>query len=186
MILGIYEPAPGTKRANKKQKEKQGGSGSGGKQSKQDAALPSTADPQQQPNSQMVPSESDEPIYNGKSIYGRAPSQCSSISATQSFDMRMYGRVQPPQTIQQQQQLIQQQLQQKPTGPVFGTLQKNEKLENPYYYYGSTRNQKKAKQQVRGINKWRDGNFEIFLPPPFCCIFYHGLSQSLNNKKCPR
>ena len=147
MILGIYEPAPGTKQAKKKQKEKQ----DGGKQSKQDAAPPPTADPQQQPNSQMVPSESDEPIYNGKSIYGRAPSQCSSISATQSFDMRMYGRVQPPQTIQQQQQqLIQQQLQQKQTGPVFGTLQKNEKLENPYYYYGSTRNQKKAKQQVRG------------------------------------
>ncbi len=92
-------------------------------------------------NVQAPPSESDEPIYSGKSIYGRAPSQCSSVSATQSFDMRMYGRI--PQPANQPQQ---HQLQQKPNG--FGTLQKNEKLENPYYYYGSTRNQKKQKQQV--------------------------------------
>ena len=34
-----------------------------------------------------TPSESDEPQYSS-SIYGRAPSQCSSISATQSFDLR--------------------------------------------------------------------------------------------------
>ena len=41
-----------------------------------------------------TPSESDEPQYSGQSmIYGRAPSQCSSISATQSFDLRMYGRL---------------------------------------------------------------------------------------------
>ena len=58
-------------------------------------------------------SESDlsslDPVYAaGKSIYGvgggiyganggnyssRAPSRCSSISATQSFDMRVYGRI---------------------------------------------------------------------------------------------
>ena len=43
-------------------------------------------------------SESDlssvDPLYAGRSIYGygRAPSRCSSISATQSFDMRVYGR----------------------------------------------------------------------------------------------
>jgi len=42
-------------------------------------------------------SESDlssvDPLYGGKSLYGysRAPSRCSSISATQSFDMRVYG-----------------------------------------------------------------------------------------------
>ena len=41
-----------------------------------------------------TPSESDEPQYSGlSSQYGRAPSQCSSISATQSFDLRMYGRL---------------------------------------------------------------------------------------------
>lgn len=41
-----------------------------------------------------TPSESDEPQYSGQSLlYGRAPSQCSSISATQSFDLRMYGRL---------------------------------------------------------------------------------------------
>ena len=34
-----------------------------------------------------TPSESDEPQYSS-SMYGRAPSQCSSISATQSFDLR--------------------------------------------------------------------------------------------------
>ena len=41
-----------------------------------------------------TPSESDETAYGGQSssIYSRAPSQCSSVSATQSFDMRMYGR----------------------------------------------------------------------------------------------
>ena len=56
--------------------------------------------------------------------------------------MRMYGRLQP----QQQQGSV---TQQKPGAPAFGTLQKSEqKLENPYYYYGSTRNQKKQKQQV--------------------------------------
>jgi hypothetical protein len=145
-LLGIYEPAPGTKKAKLKQNEK-------GNKNKTESTATSSSEQQQsqQHNSQMVPSESDEPIYNGKSIYGgRAPSECSSISATQSFDMRMYGRLQPQSTVQQQQQqqLQQQQQQQKPNAPVFGTLQKNEKLENPYYYYGSTRNQKKQKQQV--------------------------------------
>jgi hypothetical protein len=42
---------------------------------------------------QTTPSESDEPQYSGQSIYARAPSECSSISATQSFDLRMYGRM---------------------------------------------------------------------------------------------
>ncbi len=58
--------------------------------------------------------------------------------------MRIYGRVAQAGT--------QHQIKQKPNG--FGTLLKNEKLENPYYYYGSTRNQKKQKQQVktRGFN----------------------------------
>lgn len=46
-------------------------------------------------------SESDlssvDPLYSQRSVYGysgvsRAPSRCSSISATQSFDMRVYGR----------------------------------------------------------------------------------------------
>ena len=32
-----------------------------------------------------TPSESDDPQYSGQSIYGRAPSQCSSISATQRY-----------------------------------------------------------------------------------------------------
>lgn len=59
--------------------------------------------------------------------------------------MRMYGRLQP----QQQGSVAQQQ---KPGAPAFGTLQKSEqKLENPYYYYGSTRNQKKQKQQVKSL-----------------------------------
>ncbi len=40
-----------------------------------------------------TPSESDEPQYSGQSLYGRAPSVCSSVSATQSFDLRMYGRL---------------------------------------------------------------------------------------------
>ena len=75
-------------------------------------------------------------------------SRCSSISATQSFDMRMYGITPQPQNA----------VNPNPTkaaavaaaGPgafASATLKRNEetsgKLENPYYYYGSTRNQKK-------------------------------------------
>ena len=145
-LVGIYEPAPGTKLAKQKQKEakkkksnakKKHNSSSSEQQQQQQQQQPS----QPQQNHQIVPSESDEPIYSGKSLYGRAPSQCSSISATQSFDMRMYGRIQPQAAVQPQQQPQQK--------PVFGTLQKTDKkLENPYYYYGSTRNQKKTNQQV--------------------------------------
>jgi len=81
-------------------------------------------------------SESDlssvDPLYAGKSIYGysRAPSRCSSISATQSFDMRVYGRT--------------------GLGPgaaaTLGRPVDKAKLDNKYYYYGSTRGQKKSSQ----------------------------------------
>jgi len=81
-------------------------------------------------------SESDlssvDPLYGGKSIYGysRAPSRCSSISATQSFDMRVYGRT--------------------GIGPgaaaTLGRPVDKAKLDNKYYYYGSTRGQKKSSQ----------------------------------------
>ena len=82
-------------------------------------------------------SESDlssvDPLYAGRSIYGygRAPSRCSSISATQSFDMRVYGR----------------------TGvggvgasgaATLGRPVDKSKLENKYYYYGSSKGQKNA------------------------------------------
>ena len=82
-------------------------------------------------------SESDlssvDPLYGGKSLYGysRAPSRCSSISATQSFDMRVYGT----------------------SGPGFsgaatlGRPVDKPKLDNKYYYYGSTRGQKKSSQK---------------------------------------
>ena len=74
-----------------------------------------------------TPSESDETAYGRtNSIYSRAPSQCSSVSATQSFDMRMYGKAM------------------KMAGGSGGDG--GEKLENPYYYYGSTRNQKSGKK----------------------------------------
>ena len=69
-------------------------------------------------------------------------SRCSSISATQSFDMRMYG-IMPPQNVHPNPGAA-------AAGPgafASATLKRNEeaagKLENPYYYYGSTRNQKK-------------------------------------------
>jgi len=144
---GIYEPAPGTKQAKSKLKI---ALKNANEQSQVRFLLKNSFNIYNrlikerssfQQNTQAPPSESDEPIYSGKSIYGRAPSQCSSVSATQSFDMRMYGRIPQPSHHPQQQQN-----QQKPNA--FGTLQKNEKLENPYYYYGSTRNQKKNKQQV--------------------------------------
>ena len=77
-------------------------------------------------------SESDlssvDPLYAGRSIYGygRAPSRCSSISATQSFDMRVYGR----------------------TGfsgaATLGRPVDKSKLDNKYYYYGSSKGQKNA------------------------------------------
>ena len=83
-------------------------------------------------------SESDlssvDPLYGGKSLYGysRAPSRCSSISATQSFDMRVYGT--------------------SGAGGLSGaaTLGRpvdKPKLDNKYYYYGSTRGQKKSSQK---------------------------------------
>ena len=83
-------------------------------------------------------SESDlssvDPLYGGKSLYGysRAPSRCSSISATQSFDMRVYGT--------------------SGAGGLSGaaTLGRpvdKPKLDNKYYYYGSTRGQKKSSQR---------------------------------------
>ena len=90
-------------------------------------------------------SESEyEPAYGAASgnrsvqqIYNA--SRCSSISATQSFDMRMYG-IAPPQSA----------VNPNPAGTTaaaVATMKRNEetgaKLENPYYYYGSTRNQKK-------------------------------------------
>ena len=89
------------------------------------------------------------------SIYGRAPSQCSSISATQSFDLRMYGRL-PKNTANNTAAAVAAVI--AGAGPLAtGTLRKNqeqtEKLENPYYYYGSTRNQKKAKMIGMNSNK---------------------------------
>ena len=79
--------------------------------------------------------KSVQQIYNA--------SRCSSISATQSFDMRMYGSAAPRNDAANP-----------GVGPAVAagpgasaTLKRNEetteKLENPYYYYGSTRNQKK-------------------------------------------
>ena len=69
-------------------------------------------------------------------------SRCSSISATQSFDMRLYGFTAPRNDAANPGA--------GPTAAAGGastTLKRNEetteKLENPYYYYGSTRNQKK-------------------------------------------
>ena len=83
-------------------------------------------------------SESDlssvDPLYGGSRIYGysRAPSRCSSISATQSFDMRVYGT--------------------SGQGAMSGaaTLGRpvdKSKLNNKFYYYGSTRGQKMSGQK---------------------------------------
>jgi hypothetical protein len=99
-------------------------------------------------------SESEyDPTYSGvgggrsqQQIYNS--SRCSSISATQSFDMRMYGIVPPGPSSQQSAASSGG----AGAGAAFATttLKRNEehkeKLENPYYYYGSTRNQKKQKQ----------------------------------------
>ncbi len=87
-----------------------------------------------QPGGNPIYSESDlesvDPLYPKGPP--RAPSRCSSVSATQSFDMRMYGK-----TLNE-------------VSAAATTMKRNEaakeKLENPYYYYGSTRNQKKYKQ----------------------------------------
>jgi len=82
-------------------------------------------------------SESDlssvDPLYAGEWLYGYgktpsiAPSCCSSISATQSFDMRVYGRM---------------------GAATLGrpTEKPKPKLENKFYYYGSTQRQKKSFQ----------------------------------------
>ena len=64
--------------------------------------------------------------------------------------MRMYGRVGPG----QQQQLPQQHKNHElPMSAATAAARANsDKLENPYYYYGSTRNQKKVSQSVRTSN----------------------------------
>ena len=83
-------------------------------------------------------SESDlssvDPLYGGKSLYGysRAPSRCSSISATQSFDMRVYGSSGPGGAS---------------GAATLGRPVDKPKLDNKYYYYGSTRGQKKSSQK---------------------------------------
>ena len=60
--------------------------------------------------------------------------RCSSISATQSFDMRVYGRT--------------------GFGPggaaTLGRPAPKPKLDNKFYYYGSTRGQKKSTSQKEG------------------------------------
>ena len=114
---GIYEPPPGMK-------------------------LPplSRMDAGRRPSNTGIYSESDlESAYGLKSgqIYSsRAESRCSSISATQSFDMRMYGKTMGASTN---------------AAGVGGKEKGEKKLENPYYYYGSTRNQKKLKQKPRPL-----------------------------------
>lgn len=125
-LEAIYEPPPGAKVESQRPKGPQ-----------EDPRKLGRAEAQQP---QTTPSESDEPQYSGRSQYSRAPSVCSSVSATQSFDMRMYGRI--PKGVPPAAQQIHM------VGST-GTLKKNEetreRLENPYYYYGSTRNQKKSR-----------------------------------------
>ena len=81
-------------------------------------------------------SESDlssvDPLYGpGRSIYGysRAPSRCSSISATQSFDMRVYGRTGFPGAS---------------GAATLGRPVDKTKLDNKYYYYNSSKGQKSS------------------------------------------
>ncbi len=112
----IYEPPPGMK-------------------------LPPKGDPLRRPSNTGIYSESDlESAYGAKfapngGIYSsRAESRCSSISATQSFDMRMYGKTMATAASAKDE-----------------ANGKEKKLENPYYYYGSTRNQKKLKQKPRPL-----------------------------------
>ena len=92
----IYEPPPSARQQGQhKDGEKKNGAAKGVKDdtgmndggiAKNDSSIAEGAG--------GTPSESDETAYGGQSssIYSRAPSQCSSVSATQSFDMRMYGR----------------------------------------------------------------------------------------------
>ena len=90
----------------------------------------------QQVRSVVGYSESDlssvDPLYGpGRSIYGysRAPSRCSSISATQSFDMRVYGRTGFPGAS---------------GAATLGRPVDKTKLDNKYYYYGSSKGQKNS------------------------------------------
>ena len=143
----IYEPPP---KSNKPNEIKEGDTANSNCASGEERNMNGATNPSDIPggrkNSSDVrtPSESDETAYGGQSsIYSRAPSQCSSVSATQSFDMRMYGRSKM--------------MQGGTTGKANADGSSNalgtssgegteKKLENPYYYYGSTRNQKnKAK-----------------------------------------
>lgn len=102
--------------------------------------------------SQAIYSEDDMSSVYGRSQIYRPPSRCSSISATQSFDMRMYGQTNgkmgkaPPVNAQG---FITSTLGGKlgPSANSPADSAKKEKLENPYYYYGSTRNQKKQVNQ---------------------------------------
>ena len=119
---GIYEPPPGMKMPPR-----------------------SAGPPPIHSNGIYSESELESSVYGGtrSQIYSsRAPSRCSSISATQSFDMRMYGQIGPGAKPGKGEV--------KPSaGPSSkGNEDTKEKLENPYYYYGSTRNQKKYKQHL--------------------------------------
>ena len=88
-----------------------------------------------------------DPTYGSKQQAIYNSSRCSSISATQSFDMRMYGIL--PSTSSTGASSVAASAQ--PGAFASTTMRRNEehkeKLENPYYYYGSTRNQKKQKGQ---------------------------------------
>lgn len=95
----IYEPPPNSnKQANIKDGDKQNSNGASGKSTEISAnGATNQVDitvGTKNSGEGGTPSESDETAYGGQSssIYSRAPSQCSSVSATQSFDMRMYGR----------------------------------------------------------------------------------------------
>ena len=90
----IYEPPP-NKPSEIKDGDKNNPHGASADERNKDG-VPNSADKtggNKNPGEVGTPSESDETAYGGQSsIYSRAPSQCSSVSATQSFDMRMYGR----------------------------------------------------------------------------------------------
>ena len=97
----IYEPPPSSNRQNNSERqdgEKHNPTGAldkGTDINKVGVASPAdTTSGTKNSGEGGTPSESDETAYGGQSssIYSRAPSQCSSVSATQSFDMRMYGR----------------------------------------------------------------------------------------------
>ena len=85
-------------------------------------------------------SESDlstvDPLYGARSLYGyssRAPSRCSSISATQSFDMRVYGRTGMPGAS---------------GAATLGRAVDKSKLDNKYYYCGANKSGKKENQTL--------------------------------------